>query len=273
MSIEGLSSESRVVLDAYHRWARVRQESFSRELAFEADSFAAGNLLQVSFNRHEVEEILRGQLGVLSASVAKHMQLMEDASADLCSAILYEADVHRMPISVDAASVLSKAVGSDALEKKLVGGPKGKLAPLTAVETGGEAGRQLGVASDEIRRLNEKVKQLTVQLSNVMSDKSQVTSEMLALRDQLQRNQQMIDQQSANAAVGVYDSAALEQLRAEVAKSNAEMSNRLSQTTQYRQIKSVIEKKNREIRELRSLLSRYDPAYAHIADDLDEEED
>ena len=267
----GLTNESRAILEAYLQWGRLRLEKFSRDLSYETQAYADGNLLQASYSPGDVTQVLRGQVSMINASLEKQLAFVNHASAALMRAVLYEADRHRIPLEVNAPEVLGNTGAQTAVEQheqRLVGGPRGKLAPLSAVDMGGEAGRQLAEANDEIRRLNDKVRKMTDQLTSVMNEKSGLVSEIHGLKDQLVKTNQALELSADSGNAGGGDSAGvIQQLRAEVAAANKELVMRVNQTTQFTQLKTLLAKRNDQVKELRAALSRYDPLYGQEATD------
>jgi leucine zipper transcription factor-like protein 1 len=254
--LTGLSNESKSILDAYLNWAKIRNDKFARDLEFEANTFREGNLLTQTYNRAEVETVLRGQLSVLVHSLEKQHQFITNSSAELCRSILHEADRNRIPLNINAVECLQNATAVSAMEmheQRLLGGPKGKLAPLTSIDTGGEAGRQLGEANDVIRALNEKVRRLTEQYTLLMQERSNYTSANFASQESYGGSAE--DQQTLAA------------LRSELAQSQSDLELKVNSTPQVQQLKKMLNEKNAQIKSLRERLTRCDPSFSTAADE------
>lgn len=253
--LSGLSNESKSILDAYLHWAKIRNDKFARDLEFEANTFREGNLLTQTYNRAEVEAVLRGQLDVLVHSLEKQHQFITNSSAELCRSVLHEADRNRIPLNINAVECLQNATAVSAMEmheQRLLGGPKGKLAPLTSVDTGGEAGRQLAEANEVIRALNEKVRRLTEQYTLLMQERSSFTSATFTSQESY----------SMSAA----DQQTLAALRSELAQSQSDLELKVNNTPQVQQLKKMLGDKNAQIKSLRERLARCDPTFSSTAD-------
>eukprot|EP00658_Telonema_sp_P-2_P046204 TRINITY_DN34316_c0_g1_i1.p1 TRINITY_DN34316_c0_g1~~TRINITY_DN34316_c0_g1_i1.p1 ORF type:complete len:189 (-),score=73.84 TRINITY_DN34316_c0_g1_i1:81-647(-) len=185
-------------------------------------------------------------------------------------------------------------------------GPKGKLLPLSAVETGGEAGKRLAEANAEIQRLHQKMAVMTQQMQSVMGDKSGMTDAMMNLQDNLGSEaarasalKRQLEEEAARKnnntaaapAAGVVtntvtntvevsskqDQDTIRALRKDIAQLNKDMSAKLNQSTQFINMKKILTEKNSQVKELRKRLMMYDPTFAASFgggdDDLVEEED
>jgi leucine zipper transcription factor-like protein 1 len=256
--LAGLSNESKSILDAYLNWAKIRHDKFGRDLEFEANTFRTGNLLSQTYSRAEVEAVLRGQFDVLVHSLEKQHQFITNSSAELCRSVLHEADRNRIPLNINAVECLQNATAVSAMEQheqRLLGGPKGKLAPLTSIDTGGEAGKQLAEANEVIRTLNEKVRRLTEQYTALMQDRSR-NSDAFSHQDSL-----------FQTSTSAEDLQTLAALRGELAQSQSDLLQKVNNTPQFQQLKKMLGDKNAQLKALRARLAVCDPTYSAPPDD------
>ena len=312
VSRDGLSQASRVVLDSFESWGRIARDQASRDSDFEARTFLDNQLLSSStsgFNKSDVEAILRGQLQLLNSSQEKSSYNMINASAELCRAVLREADKYSVPLQIDASKILADASSKGTYVSEQAGhqnsllmqGPKGKLAPLSAVETGGEAGKRLAEANAEIQRLHSKMAAMAQQMQSVMGDKSGMTDAMMNLQDNLGSEaarasalKRQLEEEAARKAAtpaasapitntvtktvevsSKQDQDTIRALRKEIAQLNKDMSAKLNQSTQFINMKKILTEKNSQVKELRKRLMMYDPTFAASFggdDDLIEED-
>jgi leucine zipper transcription factor-like protein 1 len=248
--LAGLSNESKAILDSYLSWAKIRHDKFGRDLEFEATTFRSGNLLSQTFNKAEVEAVLQGQLHVLVHSLEKQHQFITNSSAELCRTVLLEADRNRIPLNINGVECLQNATAVSAMEQheqRLLGGPKGKLAPLTSIETGGEAGRQLAEANEMIRTLNEKVRRLTDQYTQLMQSRSSADA--------------AVAQSSVQYGASVEDQQLMAELRSELSQTQNDLQQKVNNTPQFQQLKKMIGDKNAQLKALRARLAVCDPTY------------
>jgi len=245
--LAGLTNESKGILEAYLNWSKLRHDKFSRDLEFEAKSFRDDSLLQQTYSQTEVATLLDNQFRLIQHSLEKNDQFIRSSSAELCRNILTEADKHRLHLHLNAVECLQNATAVSAMEQhesRLMGGPKGKLAPLTTVETGGEAGKQLAEANDVIRHLNEKLRRITEEYTKVMNEKSAQTQKVLQAQDDVK---------------GTAETA---QLRLQLEMAQKDLHAKVNATPQFIQLKKLLDQKNTQVKSLRERLANFDPSFA-----------
>lgn len=275
--LSGLTSESRATIDSFLRWSHLSLDKFKRDLAVEASAYQTGNLIHETYGKEDVRAMLQGQLFMLQGVVDTQMEGTTAASAELIRAVLREADRQRLPLYIDATGVLNNAGGVNAMGehgRQLMSGPSGRLAPLTLADASTEAARQLADANAEVRRLQSKLQQVTDAYTQVMSGRSADTQQLLSMQDAMNDKERM----AAELALRCQGQdgnlqAVVQQLRVEVAEAKKELNTRLSQSTQYQQVKKLLTQRNEEVKNLRKRLASYDPSFRQGADDIPVEED
>ncbi|KAG5511154.1 hypothetical protein JKF63_07096 [Porcisia hertigi] len=275
--LSGLTSESRNVIDNFFRWSRLSLDKFSRDLRVEASAFQSGNLWRENYTNAEVSQMLNGQLALLLGVVDTQMEGTTAASAELIRAVLREADLQRLTLSIDTTAVLNNAGGVHAMGehgRQLMSGPAGRLAPLTLQEAGGEAARQLAEANAEVRRLQAKLQRVTDAYTQVMGSRSSDTAHLLSMQDAM-NDKERIATELSRRCQGEDPSlkSAVQELRAEVAEARRELATRLNQSTQYQQVKQLLAQRNEQLKEMRGRLAAYDPLFANNGDDIAPEDD
>ncbi|RNE98158.1 hypothetical protein TraAM80_08936 [Trypanosoma rangeli] len=284
-SLFGLSTESRTIIDHYLQWTRLACDGLKRGVHLDAASHQVGNILQETYTKDELKDILSGHTALLLHSLDARIEKFAGSSAELLRAVLRDADRQRVTIKVDVDAVLNAAAAASAApatsaatatttttagaaatsllldhERQLLSGPCGRLAPLTVADAEGEAIRQLAEAKEEIHRLQEKVRCLADAYAQVMSMRSVDTTTLLSMSDALQlRN-------VAAAAAGKKEqdealNQSVDELRMALASARLELNTRLNQSTQYQDMKRILTHKNKQIRTLRAHLAEYDPAF------------
>lgn len=248
----GLSADSRTILDCYLRWSSLARENLRRGVSFDASSHNAGNLLRETYTLDELKEILNGHTAVLLHSLDARVERFVASSAELLRGVLGDADRQRVAIKVDASALLDGPASLlSGHERQLLAGPRGRLAPLTVADVGGEARRQLEESGEEMRRLREK------------------------LHDIANHHGQAAGTRAGDA--GVSSLTTVDGLRAELAAAKKELNTRLNHSTQYQQLKGILAKKNEQIKALRARLALHDPEFLRdgeaVAGDIVVDED
>ncbi|ESL08051.1 hypothetical protein TRSC58_04254 [Trypanosoma rangeli SC58] len=285
----GLSAESRTIIDQYVQWTRLACDGLKRGVHMDAASHQVGNILQETYTRDELKDILSGHTAVLLHSLDARIEKFAGSSAELLRAVLRDADRQRVTIKVDVNAVLNAAAAATSAataattttagaaatsllldhERQLISGPCGRLAPLTVADAEGEAIQQLAEAKEEIRRLQEKVRRLADAYAEVVSMRSVDTEKLLSMPDALRsRNVAAVVAGKKDQDEGLQQS--VDELRTALASAKLELNTRLNQSTQYQDMKSILTQKNKQIRTLRAHLAQYDPAFFQNDDDGDE---
>jgi leucine zipper transcription factor-like protein 1 len=275
--LSGLTSESRAIIDNFFRWSKLSLDKFKRDLTVEASAFQSGNLWRPTYTKDEVTQMLNGQLAMLLGVVDTQVESTAAASAELIRAVLRQADLQRLTLTVDTMAVLNNAGGVNAMGehgRQLMSGPTGRLAPLTLAEAGGEAARQLAEANAEVRRLQGKLQQVTDAYTQVMSGRSSDTANLLSMQDAMNDKERLAAELAARCQ-GQDPTllSAVQALRSEVAEAKRELATRLNQSTQYQQVKQLLAQRNQQIKSMRQELATYNPAYRQQADDIAAEDD
>ncbi|EPY33706.1 hypothetical protein STCU_02060 [Strigomonas culicis] len=214
---------------------------------------------------------------MLQGVVDTQMESTAAAAAELMRAVLREADLQRLVLKVDSMAVLTNAGGVNAMGhhgRQLLSGPSSRLAPITMADAGGEAARQLAEANAEVRRLREKLHQVTDAYTKVMNSRSADTEHLLSMQEKMNDRERL----AAELAVRCQGQdgnlqAAVHQLRTEVADAKRELATRLNQSTQYQQVKKLLAQRNDQIKDLRARLARFDPSFRASNDDIAPEKD
>ncbi|KEG06149.1 leucine zipper transcription factor-like 1, partial [Trypanosoma grayi] len=145
-NLYGLSAQSRAILDSYQQWARLAYDSLKRSASFDASNHQVGNVLQETYTRDELKDILSGHTAVLLHSLDTRMEQFTASSASLLLAVLRDADRQRTTIEIDANDVLSSSPAAAAAVASA--GTSGAAAAAAMGQSGGgllleEHGRQL----------------------------------------------------------------------------------------------------------------------------------
>lgn len=192
--LSGLTDTSKNIIDQFFKWSKLSLDKLHRNLLAEASTYGYGTLPgdQQTFTQAEVKQILGGQLDLISGYVTQQVDCMRDCVAEVMRAVLAEADRLRVPINVDIQAILGNAGGVGAMRahgRALMDGPNMQLKPLTLEMAGGEASRQLMEANAEISRLRVKMQQLSDRYQQVMTNKSDETSQLLSTTERLEQQE------------------------------------------------------------------------------------
>jgi leucine zipper transcription factor-like protein 1 len=269
-----LSQSSRQVLEPFFAWARQGRDRFFNDFEFESQNFKSGRLLQPTYMAHEVDALLSEHCRALHLASIKEMEHVAAGSGELFFNILLEMDRHQLPSSVNSMAVLGNratlAVEAAATKTLKV---QRSLAPITALDRGDETARQLVIATEEKRKLSEKLRQVSDQLMQVMREKSSFNAEVAQLHDQTSELQQQLSvtaqmsREQLSALLSEKDSQ-IRRLTGDLGAMTRDMTGKLSQSSQFQNLKAMLADRNNQVAQLRSALRRYDPVAAGMDDDI-----
>lgn len=274
-----LTFSSRQVLEPFYVWAKQGRERFHIDFDFEAQNFQSGRLVQSTYNSFEVGQILNDQKQALLLAAVREEECIALASGEVMKELLLELDRNQIQSHVATMSLLgNRAISAvEASEQKILKSQR-SLAPITALDRGDETARQLVQVHEEKRKLQEKLRLVTDQLTSVMREKSQFNDQVAQLSDRegvLQQQLSMTAQMSHEQLQHVLQERdrTIAGLQQQVAGLTREMSEKLSQSSQFINLKNMLAERNAQVQHLRLHLRRYDPAAAGADDDIEATDD
>lgn len=275
--MEAFPDTNRIV-DSYSTWCNQREERLMADIRFDGQTFRDGRLRDNNYSREEVRDLMDGLLGVAVATALKGVNDTATCSMALLRAVFSETDRQRVPIHVDAERVLDAAT-TEALtaveraEQKLASvGSRSALAPITALDRGDNTAKQLVDAQREIQRLNEKMRAMSAEYAQAMQQRSQLNENVLTMQDTMSLMQQDVSNMTQAQQMELQQTARHGQqkivaLEREIAQLNADMTGKLSASSQFQSLKKMLYEKNEMVKQLRAALSKYDPSAAYGGDD------
>ena len=231
------------------------------------------SLSQQTYTRSDVEQQLNNYFNMLRVSLNTQYTDYVTATVDVAADILEQADGKEVKLDVDAARFTSAHLDTDmqGLENNLIGGKTGSLMPAIGTK-GVDPSKKLMDAHEETKRLKEKAAAIQQQFTAMMRDKTHVQNELNAELDVL-RAINDIGTTPAEAAIGQLNEEMLA-LEKDTALAEAEakgvrraprvcarlsqhlflpptLAGKIGESTQFQNLKTIIQKKNEEIKGLR----------------------
>ena len=274
------------ILSAYDGWAAQQDTRARADLEFAGTSYAEGRMAgDTTFSRGEVQDILRGQLQAVIGASSKQHDGVVDGSKALMRAILSENDRQRVTVEIDANAALNQGAqlsAIEAAEQRLGAKSSTRGGALAPIGGGGDTTKQLAEAHEEIRRLNERMRAMTLQFETAMRDRSELNQNVMTMQDSMstmavQQQQMSLQQQQAMEQQNNEFRAQIQAMQAQAIEAQKELAGKLAASTQFQTLKRMLNEKNDLCKNLRSTLARYDPAAAAAAggadDDIEAEDD
>eukprot|EP00759_Apiculatamorpha_spiralis_P013162 PhF_6_TR19946/c0_g1_i1/m.29037/K19400/LZTFL1; leucine zipper transcription factor-like protein 1 len=256
-NLASLSDGSKTVLESYFHWSKSKRDRFIKDLDYQYKQYKDCRIMEQSYNATEVEEVLQGMFLIIQSSINEEATSQAAMYAEYLRNVLLEADKAKVtiPAPVSAMDNLSSVQAMEHMENTVTAQPpKGRLAPLAPAD---DKAKALAEAQEEVKRLNEKVRMITEKYSAMMNEKTILMSENQRLREA-----------SVTTSAGGDASGQVRKLTAELSEARKELNVRLSSCTQFANLKKMIQGKNKQVRELRDRLSKYEKVDAEGDDDV-----
>merc|ERR1711985_170955 len=137
---------------------------------------------------------------------------------------------------------------------------------------GGANAQELRDLKQENRQMLDRYQQMQKQVSDLLKERSMLTDELegvkatfLGLKDQLQMGQQGATESMEIALMNAR--AQLDQRTAEIEVLSNDLNKRVGDSSQFKEMRSIIAKKNQQIKEMRARLQMYEPQDDLVVDE------
>ncbi|CCW71234.1 unnamed protein product [Phytomonas sp. Hart1] len=273
-----LTAKSRRIVEQFTQWLSISMDKFKDDLVVESNAFLSANLIfDKTYTKDEVASLFQGQLCIFQGLIDTQIKSSLASSAELIYAILREVDQKRLVLNIDTTAALNEGGMVDMIPhgRELMNGPAGRLAPLTVDETNGRMTRQLEDSNNQIYQLRRKLQQVTDAYTQILSNRSDDAAKFSPIQDVMNDKDRLRMEQS-QCCHNPDDSLkqTVRKLQHELSESKREHTQRLSQSTQYQQVKKLLAQRNAQLKWTREQLKKYDPFFEiNKLDDIVVEED
>ncbi|CCW61125.1 unnamed protein product [Phytomonas sp. EM1] len=273
-----LTAKSKQIIEQFTHWLKIAIDKFKDDLVVECSAFVSANLVfDKTYTKDEVASLFQSQLYIFQDLIDTQIKGIMAASTELVYALLREVDQERLVLQIDTITILNKGGVIDMIPhgRELLNGPARRLAPLTVQEAGGKVAQQLEDSNNQIRQLRRKLQQVTDAYTQMLNSRSDEAAKVLSIQDTTSGK----DRVAVEPAQRCHDrdddlQKTVQQLRLEVSEAKKELTQRLSQSTQYQQVKNLLAQRNVQLKWMREQLKRYDPLFEiNEVDDIVIEED
>jgi leucine zipper transcription factor-like protein 1 len=217
--------------------------------------------------KEQVAFRLREQLEAETLRSAAHLAtILGFAQA---AGVELEADVNTVEDSSRCNAVANVAA--------MIGQPRpapaaSRLQPMEAVVGGGASAQELRELKQENRQMLDRYQQMQKQVSDLLKERSMLTDELegvkatfLGLKGQLQMGQaeatESMEIALSNARIQ------LDQRTNELEVLSNDLNKRVGDSSQFKEMRSIIAKKNQQIKEMRARLQQYEPLDDVVVDE------
>jgi leucine zipper transcription factor-like protein 1 len=277
--VEGLSPASRDFLQKYFFWAKKKRSLHVKDIEGEIYEYKTVSLLDDTYNKADVIDILNGLLAILKVTVEKDQKDTTHTFGEILRQALLQADKGGVEIHPDiecldnvgliaTIGLLEKNVteGKGALGPIGGGVPKPKpgampLAPISAapVAPAGPSEKELELEAEN-KRIQEKLQKIQQQYTTMMQEKTKLSQELASIKDSTEAT-------AANASARALAlekekeelKAAIERKDAEIESGQKQLTGKLADSSQFKTLKKLLNQKTQQVKELRTKLEKYEP--------------
>eukprot|EP01061_Rhynchopus_euleeides_P005936 TRINITY_DN15023_c0_g1_i2.p1 TRINITY_DN15023_c0_g1~~TRINITY_DN15023_c0_g1_i2.p1 ORF type:complete len:311 (+),score=93.57 TRINITY_DN15023_c0_g1_i2:130-933(+) len=266
MSAEEIGSVGCATLADYLKVSKGKRDQTIKALDLEFQNFKEMSLIEQTYTRGDVEQLLSNYFGLLRVSLNKQYQDYAEGTVDVALDILEQADGKEAKLDISLKRFEDASLDSDILklEQALTSRQGGPLLPMVATK-GVDPGKKLLEAQQETQRLKEKASSMQQHFTAMMREKTQVQNELNNELDILRAVKELGTAPSDAAIKQLKDE--IETLEKGTAEAEAEAQGKINESAQFQNLKTIIQRKNEEIKKLRERLIEFEPDAKNDDDD------
>eukprot|EP01059_Diplonema_ambulator_P032519 TRINITY_DN6410_c0_g1_i2.p1 TRINITY_DN6410_c0_g1~~TRINITY_DN6410_c0_g1_i2.p1 ORF type:complete len:270 (+),score=95.38 TRINITY_DN6410_c0_g1_i2:474-1283(+) len=248
--------------------SRTKRENAIKGLDLEFQDFKETSLIDESYTKSDVQTLFANYMNILKVSLNKQYQDFACGFADLAVQILEQTDGKQVQLSLDTSRFTGALFEDEMtkLEHELTNKAHGGLLPAVATR-GVDPRKRLIDINSESSRLQKKAAAIQQQFNAMMKEKTSVQNELNAQLDILRAVKEVGTTPSEAALQTLRDE--LNRIGKETDQAQAEASGKINESTQFQNLKTIIQRKNEEIKALRERLAKFE----NVTNDDDDEED
>jgi leucine zipper transcription factor-like protein 1 len=283
--VQGLGPEAQDVLQRYFFWAKKKRSLHLKDIEGEWAEFRHASLIDQTYNKADVGDLLTGLLAILKVTVDKDQRETTQAFAEVLRQVFAQAHAAGVALTLDLGTLDNPThMASVAfLERNVLEG-KGALAPLGGVATrampsahplapltaaaaappppptdAGPSEREKELEG-ELARMQDKLLRVQQQYTAMMHEKTRLAQDLAAA-------QSGTDASAADAATRARaleaEAADLKAVVAgkdrEIAAAQQQLTGKLADSSQFKTLKKLLAQRTQHVKELRTRLNKYEP--------------
>ncbi|KAJ9470987.1 hypothetical protein DIPPA_35426 [Diplonema papillatum] len=257
MSAAELGNVGAATMASFFATAKAKREQQIRTLDLEFMNFKDTSLIDQTFTKDDVDQLLSNYINVLKVSLHKQFTEYATGLVDMSTEILEQADGKESKLDIDTSRLTSGTLGEDMkkLEEDLLKKSNAPLLP-SVTNRGVDPRKKLIDARDETTRLKKKAHEIQLQFNAMMREKTQVQTQLneeLDVLSAIKTEGSTLSQATIAKLQGEID-----HLEKETAQAQAEAEGKIGDSAQFQNLKGIIQRKNGEIKTLRERLSQFE---------------
>lgn len=267
-SAAALDDNGKATVTAYAGAARSRDQNALRALDVEYRQFRDTNVLQDTFTRDEVDELLRSYFSLMKVTLHKQSTESALAHADVLAQVYKSGEGKGQSLSSDSSYETAGLEGKVAtLEEDLKFSSPRRSEPAQLVKPDVDLPKEIQLAKDDTARLKEKAQVIQDQYNAMMKEKQAVQAEL----DETVAILETVQKMGSTAGDAFIDKlrGEVDKIRNDTTKYTEESKSKLSESSQFQSMQTKMKRLNEEIKSARERLTK---VKAELPND-DEDED
>jgi len=267
-SVDALNDSGKSTVAAYAGACRSRDQNASRALDNEFRRFCDSNVLQDTFTKAEVGDLLESYFRLMKVTLHSQSSDSALAHADVLSQVYKAGESKGKTLSTSAYEQAELESKMATLEEdiKFPSSP-GAAVPAQIVKPDVDLPKEIQKTKDDTAQLKEKAKVIQDQYNAMMREKQAVQAEL----DETNGILDAVKKMGSSAGEAFIDKlgAELEKINGDTAKYTEESKAKLSESSQFQTMKNKMQRYTEEIKSARERLAK---VKAELPND-DEDED
>ena len=265
MNLNLLSNDSRNQMVKYLKFFRDKKESSLRQIEKEFSDVKMDRLNEDMYSREDIEEILDFLKSGMRTHSSHNVSMLINMGALVIGQLLEDAKSKDVILEIETSSIENERL-LEAVEKmSLVSLPKTntRIDALPSFKQDAKAMR------DETERLEGSNQVLQNQLKSLEKQSMKLGKEKLDLMTQIEELKLKMDQSSDSVSKtdDADNNERIRKLQDDLNVAQEENEKRVGSTSQFQQMKKIMQSQSKKIAAMRKKLQKYEPQ------DYDEEED
>lgn len=265
MNLSELSSESHVEMVKYLKFFRERKESSLRQVEKEFTDVKMDRLNEDMYSREDVDDILDFLKSGLRTQVSSNISKVVNMGALVLGQLLEDGKAKGTLLEIETSAIENEKL-LEAVEKMSLDAlPKSK----TRIDALPSFKKDAKAMRDEAERLEGSNKKLSTQLKSLEGQSRRLSQEKLELLNQIETLREKMNESSESMSKeeDSENSERIQRLQDELNTAQEENEKRVASTSQFQQMKKIMQSQAKKIAKMRKKLEKYEP------DVVDEEED
>lgn len=267
--MNSLSEDNQIQLQKYLRFFRQKRDGLQRTLQDDFRDAKADKSDEDVFTKDDVMDFVDSISGKTRSTVGFEVSNIVNMGALLVTQLLESAELKGLQLELDTSAIENQRLLEAIEQMNLSGVVKSKgRGELTSFRDEAKARQQESkVMKDETDRLEASNRTLQERFTTLQNDSTRLQREKNTLASEVAELRKKLDdyernESSSRAAIGKSSedsSSQVLRLQRQLEEAREEANKKVQDTTQFRQMREMMQSQSTKLRDLRKRLQRYEP--------------